>query len=270
MSFQPILPMTGYVGWRFLERTLETQRASFAKSPPVQRATDYFRENIGNIRSAEDLVKDRRLLSVALGAFGLDDDINNTFFIRKILEDGTESDTALANRLSDNRYAELSRAFGFGDLAVPRSVLPSFATETIARYEKRQFEKAVGTQNNDLRLALNLRESLAEIIDSSSNDGAHWFSVMGNAPLRKVFETALGLPSSIGSIDIDRQRDIFRSRAKALIGTNKVADLADPAQQEKLIRLFLIRAETAQSNNFSTAAAALSLLQSAPRIGRLT
>ncbi|WP_019955553.1 DUF1217 domain-containing protein [Yoonia vestfoldensis] len=269
MSFQPVVPLTGYVGWRFLERTLEPQQAAFAKSQPVVRATDYFRENIGNVTSAADLVNDRRLLSVALGAFGLDDDINNRFFIRKVLEDGTIKDDALANRLADNRYAEFSRAFGFGDRPVPRTILSGFASEMTTRYEKRQFERAVGVQNNDLRLALNLQSGIADIVSRNSSDGAQWFSMMGNTPLRKVFETALGLPASIASIDIDKQRDIFKSRAQANFGTQTMADFSDPAQQEKLIRMFLVRSEASQSAALSGASAALSLLQSMPRVGRL-
>ena len=103
MSFQPVIPLTGYLGWRFLERTSDAQQDIFAKSQPVQRATDHFREKIGKVNSAADLVNDRQLLSVALGAFGLDADINNRAFIQKVLEDGTLSQDALANRLADNR-----------------------------------------------------------------------------------------------------------------------------------------------------------------------
>ena len=92
--------------------------------------------------------------------------------------------------------------------------------------------------------------------------------MMGNAPLRQVFETALGLPAIMGSIDIDQQRDLFRSRAKASFGTDVMADFTDPAQQEKLIRLFLVRSEASQSTGLSSASAALTLLQSMPPIGR--
>lgn len=267
MTFVPVVPLSGYSGWRFLERTLEPQQTAFAKSQPVVRATDYFRDNIAKIRTAEDLVNDRRLLSVALGAFGLDDDVNNRFFIRRVLEDGTINDSALANRLADNRYADLSRAFAFGDRPIPRTITAGFATDIINRFEKRQFEKEVGKQNNDLRLALNLQSGLADVMQRNTADGARWFSMMGNAPLRKVFETALGLPSSIASVDIDKQRDIFRSRAQAAFGTAALADFAEPAQQEKLIRLFMTRSEAGQTGGLSGASAALTLLQSTPRIG---
>lgn len=266
MSFQPVVPLSGYVGWRFLERTLEAQQTAFSESQPIARATDYFRENIGDVRTAEELVNDRQLLSVALGAFGLDDDINNTFFIKQILEDGTVDDDALANRLADSRYSDFSRAFGFGDRAVARTALTVFPTEIIDRFEARQFERAVGDQDNDLRLAMNLSTGISDILENSTTTAGQWFSIMGNAPLREVFQTALGLSDSIASIDIDQQLEIFQERASAVLGTDDVSELSDPAQQEKLIRLFLVRSEAEAISFSSGSSAALTLLQSAPRL----
>ncbi len=265
MSFQPVLPLTGYLGWRFLERTADVQQATFAASQPIQRATDYFRENIGNVRTASDLVNDRQLLSVALGAFGLDDDINNRAFIQKVLEDGTQSPDALANRLADNRYSELSSAFGFGDSPVPRTVLGSFPTEIIDRFEDQQFGRAVGEQNNDLRLARNVNSGVTDILDRNATNNGRWFSIMGNAPLREVFQTALGLPDSIAGIDIDKQREVFQERARSVFGTDDVAQIATPDQEEKLVRLFLIRSEANAFAATSAGSTALTLLRSAPR-----
>ena len=86
MSYQPVIPSAGLAGWNFLQRTYDAQFKAFNASAQLQRDTDYFREKVGEIQSAEDLVKDRRLLSVALGAFGLQDDIDNRYFIQKILQ----------------------------------------------------------------------------------------------------------------------------------------------------------------------------------------
>lgn len=262
MTFQPVVPLSGYAGWLFLERTADTQRATFNESPTIVRATDKFRDEIGNIRTAEDLVKNRELLSVALGAFGLDDDINNTFFIRKVLEDGTTDQDALANRLSDSRYADLSDAFGFNSLGgSARTGLSFFADEIIDRYEAKQFEKAVGEQNNDMRLALNLGPGLKDVIDGNSSNNGQWFSMMGNAPLRSMIQTALGFPSSFGTIDIDQQLEQFKSRSQSTFGTDQLADLATPENQEKMIRLYLLRSESNAFAGTSPASVALTLLQ---------
>lgn len=261
MTFQPIVPSGGYSGWLFLERTADSQRAAFNESAQVVRATDNFREKIGDIRTAEDLVADRELLSVALGAFGLDDDINNTFFIRKILEEGTIEPDALANKLSDTRYADFSKAFGFGDLGFPRTGLSFFADEIIDRYEAEQFEVAVGAQNNDMRLALNLGPALDDVVAGNASNNGQWFAMMGNAPLRSMFQTALGFSSSFAAIDIDQQLDQFKARAEATFGTNQMAELTSPDNQEKMIRLFLLRSEANSNSSTSSASIALNLLQ---------
>ncbi len=260
MTFQPVVPISGYAGWRFLERTMESQQEAFKQSTQVSRATDYFRENIAKVRTTDDLLEDRQLREVALGAFGLDDDINNIAFIRKVLDDGTTDSEALANRLSDKRYLEFSEVFGFGDSAIPNTVLPAFADNIISRFETKSFETAVGNVNDDMRLALNLKGSLGETIDGNTTVDAQWFSVMGNPPLRRVFETALGLPNSIGAIDIDQQLEAFKESARSRFGTDQLADLNNEESQDEIIRLFMLRTEVQAASGLSGGSVALTLL----------
>jgi hypothetical protein len=258
MSFQPVLPASGYAGWRFLSRTAESQRAAFDKAPAQVRLTQHFRDNIGKAKTAADLVGDRRLLQVALGAFGLSDDLNAKAFIQRVLEGGTLDRTALANRLSDKRYAALAAEFGYGDLG-SRTALPGFADKVVARFEAQTFQVAVGEKDANLRLALNVSSGLADVVGGNRGEDAQWFALMGNPPLRSVVETALGFPPSFGRLDIDQQLGAFKDRAAAVLGTSKVADLQDPARQEKLIRLFLVRSD-AQSASLSSGQITLSLL----------
>ena len=266
MSFQPVVPLSGYTGWLFMSRTADSQKAAFNDSAPVQRVTDNFREKIGEIKTADQLVNDRALLSVALGAFGLDEDIDNRFFIRKILEDGTTEQDALANRLADPRYAALSDAFGFGSTTgVVRTGFSFFADEIIDRYEAKQFERAVGEQDNDMRLALNLGPALNDILDGGGSNNGQWFSMMGNGPLRTIFETALGLPSSIAQIDLDQQLTSFKEKSEAVFGTDKLSDFNDPVKRQELLRMFLIRSEANSASSLSGNNIALTLMQSAPR-----
>ena len=265
MSFQPVIPVSGYAGWRFLSNTLDAQKAAFVESGPVTRPADYFRENIGKVGGAADLVADRQLLSVALGAFGLDEDIGNTFFVRKILEEGSFDEDALANRLSDKRYLAFAEAFGFGDIGgAGRTQLTGFTDEILARYEDRQFERAVGDQDDLMRQALNLGPALEDVLGRATSEDAQWFSIMGNPPLRSVFESALGLPEGFGTLDIDRQLEEFRDRSRSVFGTSAPADFADPGMQEDIVRLFLVRQEAAAFGPTSGGAVALTLLQSMP------
>lgn len=123
------------VGYLSSELTMP-KLTTFNQSSVLKRDTDYFREKIGGVSSAEDLVADRRLLGVALVAFGLGDDIENRFFIKKMLEDGTVADDALSNRFSDTRYRKMVKVFGFGPSEVTRTSISLFTDEIVGDYEK--------------------------------------------------------------------------------------------------------------------------------------
>lgn len=261
MSFTPVVPLSGYAGWTYLKRTMATQQAAFAQSAVRSRDADYFREKIGSIDTAEDLVADRRLLGVALGAYGLEDDINNRYFIRKVLEDGTLKDGALALKLADPHYRELSAGFGFGNFSVPNTKLSDFADKTLAAYRERQFEVAVGEQSATMRLALNAERELPRLAAKTSSEDTKWYSVMGSEPLRRVFETVLGLPSSFAAIDIDQQLAVLKDKTERMFGSSDVAQFKDPAAMEKLIRSYVIRADAGATSATVKGSAALQLLR---------
>lgn len=264
MTFQPVLPVGGLAGWAFLSRTIDTQMTAFVASPSLARDTDYFRETIGQIRSAEALVSDRRLLSVALGAFGLQDDLPNRALIRRVFEDGTASRDALANRLSDDRYKQLSDAFGFGPGQGLKTLRPGFADQIIARFERQSFEIAIGQTDPDMRIALAGQRELTRIAGETANTDAQWFTILSLPPLRKKLEVALGLPGSIGQIDIDKQRDIFQDRARRQFGTDDVAELTRPETMRRITEAYLVRQQIATGQvSLSGAVAALTILAQA-------
>ena len=115
MPFAPVVPLGGLAGWRVLERTQARQQEQFNKSPDLQREIDYFKENIGKVTSTAELVGDRRLLAVALGAFGLSEEVNKQAFVRKVLDEGTDERTAFANRLGNSDYIAFAETFSFGN-----------------------------------------------------------------------------------------------------------------------------------------------------------
>ena len=262
--FAPVVPLGGLAGWSLLDRTIERQTTLFNAAPALQRDTDHFRQAIAGVKTAADLVSDRRLLRVALGAFGLQDDIDSRAFIRTIIEQGTAAPDALANRLTDDRYRGLAEAFDF--LADPRSEPPpGFADRIVDQFRRREFEIAVGNQDEALRLALNADREFAAMAAEDGSDTALWFRILGTPPLRKTLETALGLPQSFAQLDLDRQLDEVRSRAADRLDISSPRDLADDALREGLIRQFLLRDQIASFSASSPQSIALSLLQSAPR-----
>lgn len=262
MSFQPIVLFGGMAGWSFLQNTRAAQQQAFEAAPAMQRDTEYFSAKIGEVKTAEDLVNDFRLLKVALGAFGLDDDLPNKAFIRKVLDEGSLDSDSFANGMVDKRYLALTEAFGF-DLGTPNTKLSDFAAEIVESYNTRQFEIAVGEQDTEMRLSLGLERDLGEIIAGDNTENGKWYSVLGNPPLLKVFQTALSIPEESAALDIDDQVKIMRERATAVFGDGEVGQFVEPDRLEELNRLFLVRSQINDlSAGMSSGAIALTLLQS--------
>lgn len=268
MSFSPIIPAGGLVGWRFLNRTLERQQSAFSGDKALQREEVYFRANIGKVRTAGELVADRRLLAFALDAFGLGGDLANRAFVRKVLESRSGDSGALANKLADKRYREFAGAFGFAEPGGPRTTLSARVERIVGQWRQEQFEQAVGTVDEDMRIALNARSEIARIADQAGTDDGRWYAVLGSAPLRAFIQTALALPSSFASIDLDKQVATLRGRLRSTVGESEVSALSDPGKLEKLTRAYFLRSDTAASASSGTTA--LTLLSQAAAGNRLS
>ena len=263
MIFQPVIVGPGLVGWNFLQATYDSQFEAFNRDPVLQRDTEYFAEKIGDVFTAQELVADRRLLGVALGAFGLEDDLNSQAFIQKILEDGTGDDAALANRLADDRYRQFSDAFGFGPGEIPRTLSETRMADIVDLFQEQSFEVAVGQQDENLRIALFGQRELDKLALDPMSEDAKWFTIMALPPLRTMFERALGLPSNIALIDIDKQLETFKDRASVVFGDSSVSQFTDPDSVEKLTNRYLARAQIDSFNaGFSSGSIALTLLRS--------
>jgi hypothetical protein len=397
MSFTPVVLGSGLGAWRFLKATQESQQAAFDRAPVLKRDTEYFARTIGNIESAAEFVQDRRLMRVALGAFGLEDKIDAKELIRRVIEEGTEDEEALANRLGDGRYVALAEALRFETRLQPKTQEPGFGTEMIARYREavldrmeaglaetgdsdsaygasvraevarnieaetaffranigtvedaqglvgsprlytftllafgledragstglirrvleqgssaphalahalgdprytalaetfafdrkpasvmaapgaaegivagyyqQAFEVAVGEIDEGLRTALNFERAIPELAEGTSSESTKWFQVLGTTSLRRVFETALGLPAGFSQIDIDRQVETLQDKMQSRFGVSTFAEIAEPRVMERMIHSYLLQ-DQLQQGGLSAGQTALSLLQSIPR-----
>jgi len=259
MPISPVLPTSGLTGWRFLNDSLETQEKLFNSSPDISRDVDYFNENIGDIKTLDDLMGDRRILKVALGAFGLGDEINKGAFVRKVLEEGTEDRSAFAVRLNNSDYLDMARTFDFssGELTLSDSQRANITKQ----YQEETFEVSLGEVDNSMRLALNFQRDIAEIADQGLSENAGWFKVMGSVPLRTVFESAFNMPSGFAQLDIDRQKELLSDKANSLFGGKSVDIFKDPEVIETTIRRYLLQEQVANGPTANTpGSAALSIL----------
>lgn len=265
MVFLPAIGVDGLAGWRVLQKTAPKQQEVFERSPVLTRNIEYFRENIASATTAEDLVNDRRLLTVALGAFGLADEVDKKGFVLKILEEGTEDSQAFAVRLNDPRFEALAQAFGYGNLDGGANIQrDAFREDIIARYKTMEFERAVGEVDNDMRLAMNFKREIAEIAASDEENDTRWFQILGNRPLRELVSTALFIPTEVAQLDLDQQLDIFSSRAEKVFGDASPSVFSDPEVIDDTIRRFFLNRQIENGPSAATPGfTALTLLQTA-------
>ena len=98
-----------------ITQNLSRYQAMTAAEPAVKTATAYYEANIGSVTSVQDLVGNYRLLSYALDAFGLGDQINAKGLITQVLEGGVSNPKSLANTLANPQWKAFAAAFDFVD-----------------------------------------------------------------------------------------------------------------------------------------------------------
>ena len=159
-----VVPIGGYAGWRFLSATLDTQVQRMAESPLQARDRDYFRENIGNVVTASQLV--RRFPPAPRGA-------ERVRTAGRSAPTGPSSNACSAmapssprlcrTGLRTNDTKRFPRRSAFGGPLPPRTLSPGFADKVLARFDRQEFERSVGAQDEDLRLALTASRELPEL-----------------------------------------------------------------------------------------------------------
>jgi len=259
VTFAPAIPGSGLSGWTFLKATLPRQIEVFNLSPNLQRDVARFKSGMADVKTLDDLMANRSVLKVALGAFGLGDEINKQAFVRKVLEEGTDSREAFAVRLNNPNYLELADRFRIVDGRL--DLTDSAITDVSQRYLDKSFEESLGSVAPDMRLALNFEREIGKISDSNPSEDTGWFRVMGSLPLREVFETAFSLPTGFSQLDLDRQKTILADKAEALFGSRSVSVFSNSETSNALIRRFLVQRQIEIGPSSSTpGSAALTLL----------
>lgn len=201
-------------------QNLSRYQAMTAAEPAVKTATAYYEANIGSVSSVQDLVGNYRLLSYALNAYGLGDQINNKGLITKVLEGGVSNSKSLANTLPDSRWKAFAAAFNFVDSGATSPSSSSAVTTTTSDYVEQQLESDQGGQDVGVQLALYFRR-VAPTVNSE-------YGILADTNLLQVAATIMGLSPSAAA-DLQPQ---------TLSELMPVSDLQDPAKLQQLTERF--------------------------------
>ena len=204
-------------------QNLARYQAMTAAEPAVKSATAYYQANIGKVTSIQDFVGNYRLLSYALSAYGLGDQINNRALIAKVLEGGVSNPKSLANTLKNASWKAFATAFDFLGKGVASVSSPGAVGTTTTDYVEQQLESDQGAQNVGVELALYFQR----VAPTVTND----YGILADQNLLEVAQTIFGLSPATSATNIDTQ-------AKILSKLMPVTDLQDPTKLRHLTQRF--------------------------------
>lgn len=209
--------------YRLYAGNLEASLDRTAQKPIVSRETEYYKENIVNVKSIDDFINDDRIFAYAMKAHGLEDMTYAKAFIRKALTEGIDDPQSFANTLSDPRYRELVETFNFERYGEAALAFDRAQQGTMDLYVRQTLEEDAGTANEGTRLALYFTRK-APTIESP-------YEILASKALSEVVRTALGLSDATALADIDRQVATIESRLD-------IEDFKDPEKLSKFIDRF--------------------------------
>ncbi|HEY6631200.1 MAG TPA: DUF1217 domain-containing protein [Rhizobiaceae bacterium] len=211
----------------------------------IDTETDYYLSRVGAVRSVDDLMADRRLLSYALAAYGIDPVTEPPSRIRQMLEGGIADPKSPANQLTDKAYVAFVTAFNFAEYGEATTTRTPAQLPSIDKFLRQTLEQNAGKENEGVRLALYFERKAADL--------TNFYEILADPALAKVVRTALSLPDAFASADIDRQVKFFEEKLE-------IQDFTDPARLEK----FLTRFTSMWEVNNPTAMPQISVLFSQP------
>jgi hypothetical protein len=203
-----------------VSHNLSRYQAMTAAEPAVKTATAYYEANIGSVKSIGDLVGNYRLLSYALNAYGLGDQINAKGLITKVLEGGVSNPRSLANTLPNSQWKAFAAAFNFVDSGATPPSSTSTVKTTTSDYVEQQLESDQGDQDVGAQLALYFQR-VAPTVTSE-------IGILADPNLLQVAATIMGLPPAAAA---DLQ-------PKTLSELMPLSDLKDPAKLTQLTERF--------------------------------
>ncbi|WP_027060088.1 DUF1217 domain-containing protein [Mesorhizobium loti] len=213
----------------------------------VKGETTYYLANITKVKSVDDLMSNSRLYTYALAAYGLDSATEDKDLIKSVLQSKVSDPDSIANKQTNPAYAGLALAFNFEANGENATTINAAQQPTVDMYLRQSLEEDAGKTNEGVRLALYFQRKAPDI--------SNWYDVLADTALASVVRTALGLPDSFATADIDKQAQLFEQKLD-------ISDFTDPAKLSKFLTRFTSMYEI--NNPTSTAVSSISVLFAKP------
>jgi hypothetical protein len=163
---------SGLTAFHLVDKRRDQLLAQFVKQPTVKRDIDYYQSKITQVTSVDAFLKDRRLLTIALSAFQLEDQVDSKALIRKFLTQDPSDKNSLVNKMLDPRWVNFAKAFASLNSDQGATIQgQSHINSILGGYQTNQFEKATGETNPAVRQALYFERTVTDTIDVKNLNG---------------------------------------------------------------------------------------------------
>ena len=160
--------LSTYTSYLISSRDMSASLDRIASQGEVKTDTQYYKDNIGNVKSADDLVGNYRLYSYAMEAYGLSDMTYAKAFMKKVLDSDLSDSNSFANKLTDKRYAAFAAAFNFNNTsATAQTSVQEDNTVTAYQDSFDQEETNIETANSDYADQISSVSSVSDLLSDS-------------------------------------------------------------------------------------------------------
>lgn len=205
-----------------------------ADAPDVARETKYFRDNIGKVKTADDFIKNTRLFRYAMTAFGLEDKIQFTGLMKKVLQEGVLNPKAPARALNNANITAFAKAFDFAVLGGDATSDPNVIADVVNRYVAQKLQS--NQTEEGVQLALYFRDHASSVKSA--------FGILADKKLVRVVQTALGISPLSSAQKIDTQARLISSKLN-------VSDFQDSTKLDKFVSRFTAMYDMNAAGNFN-------------------
>ena len=224
--------------------------AATAADPTVARDIATFRSKVASATSAAALLQDPTVLKVLLTANGLGDQAQYPALAQKALLSDPTDPNSLADTLSDSTWKSVASTYNFATKGLSVIQDPK-VLDTIANgYAEVTWRNSLDATTPGLSEALTFKDQASGITSVDQ--------ILGDATLRTVVTTALGIPEQIAFQDIGAQENAISSKLD-------ITKFKDPKFVESFTTQYLIAAGAAASSSSDSSSTNLDQLAYAAR-----
>lgn len=198
-----------FIEYQSVTRNLSKSLEKKSKESDVKKEIDYFRANIGKIKTVEEFLGNTRLYTFAMKAYGLDDMIYAKGFMKNVLLGEPDvSGRVLVDRLQDARYRDFAAAFNFnayGGSAISGDPQIQAIINAFAQTNGQSARPKYDSKTNDLK---NYISDIATYINSMDD-------IVSDTTLSGIVRTTLGLPEAASTDSAGSDAVLFEGKIDA-------------------------------------------------------